>query len=107
MRGNRPLFEKIVREFYDDHRQDLERVISALAADDLTMATLLTHTLKGAADNLGATELSLNTSNLEVALKHQEDTHLAMEKFIAAFERVMNGIKQVCYHHAEHHTTHR
>ena len=53
--GNRALYQELLQRFSDGQQDVSERIREALVAGDVTGAERLSHTLKGAAGNLGMT----------------------------------------------------
>ncbi len=92
VRENRKLFHKLLVEFYQDHRDDGEKVKQALASGATTPAMELAHTLKGAAGTLGAKELFESAGSLESALRAGEETANLFRTFHHAFTVVMEGL---------------
>ncbi|MBK1695467.1 hypothetical protein CKO09_12070 [Chromatium weissei] len=68
VRGQRPLYLRLLRLFAQGHGEDLEILDSSLAAGDQTGAQQLVHCLKGAAATLGADQIAATATNLEAAI---------------------------------------
>ena len=69
VRGNQFLYANLLRHFAVTHADDVEAIRAALNVSDWALARQLTHTLKGAAGNLAATELYRVVKELENSLK--------------------------------------
>jgi len=67
---DRALLVRLIRGFVRDFGDWASRLRAALANDDLQSAVRLAHTLKGAAGNIGATQLQSTAGQLEAALAH-------------------------------------
>ncbi|MBW1945339.1 MAG: response regulator, partial [Deltaproteobacteria bacterium] len=67
--GNRDLFEKLLLQFRDSHRDTVMEIKTALEADDKELAARLAHTVKGVAANLGGEDLSSSAGALEKKIK--------------------------------------
>ncbi len=72
MAGNRPFYFKVLREFSRDYADATDRIRDALAANDIELASRLSHTIKGLAGNCSAAELQLSAQKLESAIKENE-----------------------------------
>ncbi|MHC5025757.1 MAG: response regulator [Planctomycetota bacterium] len=84
LRGNRDLFERLVRQFAADVDTDLEPLRSALGAGDDEVAHQHVHSLKGIAGNLSAGRLFEAAAALETAIRdHVSDGRDAL---VAEFE---------------------
>ncbi len=70
--GDRELFRELLELFLAHHRQSGEAVIRALAAGDRGAARAETHSLKGAAGNIGLDEVWRVAARLEAALVEDE-----------------------------------
>jgi PAS domain S-box-containing protein len=66
--GNKELYLRLLQLFYADHAQDGQTIQTALTRTDMNYARLLAHSLKGVASVIGATELSVAASVLEMAI---------------------------------------
>ncbi|MCG8615695.1 MAG: ATP-binding protein, partial [Desulfobacterales bacterium] len=86
------LFHKLLKDFREDHRDAPGRLARALEKSDCESAVRLAHTLRGAAGNLGARELSDAAARLESALSSTGNHWEYLDMFNEAFERVMGEI---------------
>jgi two-component system sensor histidine kinase/response regulator len=66
---NRALYARLASRFRDSQGAIVDRLHSAIVSDDLANATLLAHTLRGLAGNLGGNRLAALAGDLEAALK--------------------------------------
>jgi CheY-like chemotaxis protein/HPt (histidine-containing phosphotransfer) domain-containing protein len=74
--GQRPLYARLARHFRIDEAGVVLDIERALRAGDRATAGRLSHTLKGLAATLGATELSARAADLEAALRDGADQEL-------------------------------
>ena len=95
--GDENLFQEILVMFYQDHHHDEQKIKDALAIEDILMAKHLSHTLKGVASSIGATELFEICQQLDKAFNEQQE-HLYQSLFIETSRQlsiVLNGIEQI------------
>src|SRR4030095_1628281 len=86
--GNQKLYVKLLRQFVEQQGPAVEQITSALAKGDTPHATLLAHTLKGVAGNIGATQVQTTASALEKSISNA-DTAADVE---AATQRVAGAL---------------
>ncbi|NGZ29099.1 MAG: response regulator, partial [Magnetococcales bacterium] len=67
--GNHKLYRKILKSFYEGHKESVTAIQAAMAAGDQELSHRLVHTLKGVAGTIGAKELQHATLRLEEAIK--------------------------------------
>ncbi len=67
--GNRPRYLRLLQKFARTHADDIARVRAALAGGDMEHARRISHTLKGAAATLGASEACAYSAELEAAIR--------------------------------------
>jgi HPt (histidine-containing phosphotransfer) domain-containing protein len=94
MQGNRKLYIKLLRKFYDSQKNFDKQFKSAQSSDDKTAAERYAHSLKGVAGNIGAKEVQITAASLEQAcersiegleLEQQVETvQLALSKVITS-----------------------
>ena len=77
VRGQRPLYLRLLRLFAQGHGEDLEILDSSLAAGDRSGAQQLVHCLKGAAATLGADQVAATATALEAVLAQPESEQVA------------------------------
>ena len=97
LRGNQPLYEKLLAEFYQQQKEDLVLLQGLLETGKWHEASQLLHALRGAAGNLGATRLEQFAAALEKSLNNQPkmpDSAL-VDSFAQAFAQVMDGLEQL------------
>jgi two-component system, sensor histidine kinase and response regulator len=63
--GNEKLLEKLLRDFLHDHEETTVKINQAIDDGNLTTAKQITHTVKGVAGNLSATEVYIAAQALE------------------------------------------
>jgi HPt (histidine-containing phosphotransfer) domain-containing protein len=68
--GNQKLYVKLLRQFAEQQGSIVEQITSAVARGDMTHATLLAHTLKGVAGNIGATTVQATAGALEKSIRN-------------------------------------
>ncbi|MFM2035394.1 MAG: hypothetical protein RL459_659, partial [Pseudomonadota bacterium] len=68
--GNSKLLRKLLLDFQQDHANDLALMRHALDTGDASVVERTSHTLKGVAGTLGATELQAAAAKLESTLRH-------------------------------------
>ena len=95
IRNNQELYLKLLREFYQDHKDASQLFKSAIAQGDHKTAQRIAHTLKGAAANLGAKDLSGAAAQLEKAVSDDNPFQDNLEHFHTSLETVMNGLEQI------------
>ncbi len=88
-------YTRLLRNYYKDHRQAAETIRRALREGRREAAWKLAHTLKGSAGNLGAMALYEASARLEADLKQALPHEDALQAFLAAFEEVFTGLKQL------------
>ena len=67
--GNKKLYRKLLRQFSNTEADAAQRIASALAGNDRTLAERLAHTVKGVAGNIGAATVQNAAAHLEKAIK--------------------------------------
>ena len=95
VRNNRGLYCRLLLEFLQDHGKSVERMENMLQQGERKEARRLTHTLKGAAGNLGALALVQAVDQLEKAWLNGEGETEAVEEFNTQLTVVMSGLDQV------------
>ncbi len=74
--GNQKLYRRLLMKFYTNHRHAIGEIKHAIDQDDYKAAEIFTHTVKGAAGNLGAQEVYSAASNLEAELRALKQDNL-------------------------------
>jgi PAS domain S-box-containing protein len=67
--GNPKLYRKLLVEFSQDHREDVNAIRKALDQKDLETAQRIAHTIKGVSGSIGAADLHRDAESLDAALK--------------------------------------
>jgi two-component system sensor histidine kinase/response regulator len=70
--GNRKLYRKLLIDFFQDHREDIEAIRQALDHDDFETAQRIAHTIKGVSGSIGAGDLQGAAERLETAIKESQ-----------------------------------
>ncbi len=84
--SNSTLYVKLLRQFAVEQADTVERIRTALAANDVEGATRLAHTLKGVAGNLGAAPVQAAAAGVEQLLRDGSpkiDVDPALERLAA------------------------
>jgi len=90
--GNRKLYRKLLVEFYQDHREDIQAIRKALDQDDLETAQRIAHTIKGVSGSIGAGDLQRDAASLETSFKEgQQDLY---PELIARLENALAPVMQ-------------
>ena len=87
VRGKRDLLRRLILGFRDRNVRFGEEMRNALATGDLERASLLAHSLKGAAGTLGATAVQAAAGQVETALREQRME--AVPTLLAATEQAL------------------
>ena len=85
--GNRQRYESLLQRFAASQTGAVREIRAAIAAKDIETAQRTAHSLKGAAANLGANDLSTAFATVEIAIKTGSDASAALvevEKLLAA-----------------------
>ena len=92
--GNRRLYQKLLMDFYQDHRKDDQSIREAINADNVDVAQRIAHTIKGVSGSIGAADLHRDAEKLEMALKEKDAA--SYDKFLSdlkrSLQRVMQGL---------------
>jgi HPt (histidine-containing phosphotransfer) domain-containing protein len=71
--GNADAYQRLLRRFAENYRENIAPLETALAAGDAPAAQRLAHSLKGAAGALGAHEVQTLAAAVEAGLRGSED----------------------------------
>jgi two-component system, sensor histidine kinase and response regulator len=82
--GNRRLYRDLLAQFVIKQGSAAGRIQTALASGDRHQAERVAHTLKGAAGNLGITQIFYSAANLETAIRESGDGVEEMVKELAS-----------------------
>jgi CheY-like chemotaxis protein len=93
--GNRKLYRKLLVEFFQDHRNDVNVIRKALDQEDLETAQRLAHTIKGVSGSIGAGDLHREAEGLDAAFKEgQQDLYPELlSRLEDALAIVMQGLE--------------
>ncbi len=93
--GNQKVYINILRKFGQDFQEAAETIKNLAAAGKEQEAVILAHTIKGAAGNIGATELQATAAALEKWFKGggQGLPEAAYRDFLLSHTRVLNSLK--------------
>jgi len=92
--GNRKLFAKLLCEFYQDHRLDIELLAKALLMEDKGEAQRIIHTIKGVTGNIGAQKIHEICIALEQDILSSEDYELNLTAFKKGFSELMDELSE-------------
>ena len=90
MGGNKIKYREILRQFISNHKDDANKLVYLLAANNLGEAGILVHTIKGIANNIGATALRDASIDLEKAI--QENDHRRLEQALQDFKTALEEL---------------
>ncbi len=90
--GNRRLYQKLLMDFYQDHRKDDQSIREAINSDNVDVAQRIAHTIKGVSGSIGAAELHRDAENLETALKERDAA--SYDEFLADLKRSLRQVMQ-------------
>ena len=95
--GNRKLYDRLLRNFYQEQHTDWQELEDCLERGDWKGARFLTHGLKGAAGSLGAKGLHKTAGAVEAELRNSEQkpSDPLLEVLRDQFTKVMDGLKLV------------
>ncbi len=91
---NRGLFLQILTLFYEEHAQDPRRIREALHNRDQEHALRISHTAKGVAGSIGATELFKAAGAVDKAIKERLDAEIPslLEEMERKLATVLKGL---------------
>jgi PAS domain S-box-containing protein len=91
LNGNQATYLRLLRRFAADHGDDMSKLRAALAQGEAETARRVAHTLKGAAGNLGATEVQHLATELDAAFKAGAGA-AEIERLAAAIEALLQPL---------------
>ncbi len=97
VRNNQRMYEKLLTEFYQDHKETAYQIQQALQNNDRDTAIKKTHLIKGVSGNLGARELYALASELEQTLEDGVEYKISLQAFSQHFETVMMGLAEMIF----------
>ena len=98
VRGNRGLYLRLLRTFADNSQDKVRQLHDAIAGEDLLLLQEVSHSLKGAAGNLGAVQVAETATALNSAIKLRSETAavLASGNVLAAeLQQLINDMEDV------------
>jgi CheY-like chemotaxis protein/HPt (histidine-containing phosphotransfer) domain-containing protein len=96
LKNNKTLYLKLLTMFVDRHAANMDEIKQALENQDVKQATLIAHTLKGAAANLGAIKLSGLAGEIEVLLRNNKTvSEVQLMPLAAALADFQKAIKDI------------
>ena len=98
--GNRPLFLRLIKEFYQDYQNVIPTLRTALERDNRDRVQPLLHTLKGISGALGATDLNVAVQALETAVKESrsESYSLLLEQIEQPLIPMLQAFGSLVHH---------
>lgn len=95
-RNNVPLYRKLLLKFRDGQQNYEQELLEANNSNDLEKISLIAHTLKGVAGNLGMTDTYNAAMALEVACKERSDNiDELLKNTITNLQLVVSGLNQL------------
>lgn len=92
--GDEDLFKEILVMFYQDHKEDGDKIQSAIESQDFETLKHLAHTLKGVSCSVGAMQLFEITKELDTAVNERTDTVSELSlQLQPELSKVMKGIE--------------
>jgi len=92
--GNRLLFSKLLKDFYEDHQHDIQQLHQAFNDNQLITAKRIIHTVKGVSGNIGARELQKQSTKLEQAIISDHGYNEDLQLFSSAFNTLMSELER-------------
>ena len=91
--GNRKLFSKLLKDFYDDHFNDIQKLEMAFEQKQTEDMKRIIHTIKGVTGNIGAQKLHKQAMLLEQSINLKQDYELDFNLFKTHFNALMSELK--------------
>ncbi len=88
--GNRKLYRDLLAKFRRDFASSTKDIRQNLAKDDLNTAERIAHTVKGVAGNIGAGGLQEKATELDEALKGEQEARY--EALLAGFDEALQAL---------------
>jgi CheY-like chemotaxis protein/HPt (histidine-containing phosphotransfer) domain-containing protein len=94
--GNRDLYRKVIRFFYEQYGQFAEKVEQACQKNDYPEVKNILHSIKGSLGNLGALELRDCVIRFETAIKNQDTDQypVLLEEFMRIFAKNFETVSE-------------
>ncbi len=96
--GSSKLLRKLMRQFYQQHGQNVRLIREALEEDEMEKAQRIAHTAKGVAGTIGAEDLQQAATAVDAALEagSEEEIPALLENMDLALLEVMHGLESIC-----------
>ena len=97
LRGNQQKYKQVIGLFLQQHALDIEKIATALAADQMSSAEQLVHSLKGSSALIGATQVAeLATALLSALRQHsgREDIELRHAALMPELQTLIAGLQK-------------
>src|SRR5665648_143217 len=106
--GNQNLYCELLVKFHKNHKHAIKEIRYALDHDDFKTAERLVHTIKGAAGNIGAQDVSIDSGALEAELKTSRpaNVELLLGKFEQALEQIFASIALMAKNYEDTQSSH-
>ncbi len=92
--GNRSLFYKLLKEFHQDHHNDIQLLQHAIDSNQIETAKRIIHTIKGITGNIGAHKLQQLASELEQDINSLDNYATALSLFTQEFILLMTEFEK-------------
>ncbi|MBF0470099.1 MAG: Hpt domain-containing protein [Gammaproteobacteria bacterium] len=97
--GNEALLQQLLQLFLSDMPRQIELLKSAVAAEDIPLATAHAHKIKGGAANIGAVPMSLLAKEIEFSgkegdLEQMQQQVPQLETLFSELKTVMEKVRQ-------------
>ena len=92
--GNRARYESLLQRFAESQSGVIKDIGTAVGQNDAATAQRLAHSLKGAAANLGATELSEAAAKVESAIEAKEDVTRPLGALSVSLDSIVSSIRE-------------
>jgi len=95
--GNQKFYCELLVKFHKNHKHAIKEIRYALDHDDFKTAERLAHTIKGAAGNIGAQDVYIDSGALETELKtnRPDNVELLIEKLEQALKQTFKSISHL------------
>jgi PAS domain S-box-containing protein len=94
--GNQQLFQRLLRQFLNDHGDAVSELEQFLLHDDMLSAGRLAHTIHGVAATIGARKLARASDAVEQSLLNKvEDYRFVAEQFRRNFDWVVKDLERL------------
>lgn len=91
--GNKKLYLSILNEFVTDYSNTVNDLSTVIEDQNIKNACEIVHAIKGIAGNIGAVNLQINSSELEIELKNKSDNYAnTLRNFITSFKSLIERI---------------